>query len=94
MTVRLRVKDHQKTLCESCHDSHVVVDTRGDRIIFCRAYGEMVEINRAIVECNRYERRGQMSEYEAKQVGWVLDLKSLQRGAAGFKPPKRKGDDD
>lgn len=42
----------------------------------------------SVVECSRYSQRGEMDEYQARDIGWVLEVQGGK--TLGFKPPKKE----
>ncbi len=87
--MRLRMKVHEganRGICRSCKHAHIMSDERGRQEVYCNAMtGEPIEIRRVIVECNQYQKFNDMTEWEAKQQGWVLEVKGAR--VIGFRKP-------
>lgn len=73
------------TLCTSCVNSQVMLNTRGHRSILCHAGMQVLRVGYPLVECSSYAATGRMTQHEAEKIGWVLEKKGR---ASGFKPPK------
>ena len=78
-------------LCTNCDNAHVVTDRRGRDIVFCDEMAYDTPIVGGITECNRFEPYGFMTQYEAKQMGWVLENRPGKK--IGFSPPKKNDRD-
>jgi len=97
MSMRLRVlKDGtrpEKRLCDSCYYSQIIKGhQQGQELVFCDKSGmNKLPLPFPVVECNAYSKKGEMSEYEAKEIGWVLEV--TKGVALGFKPPKKEYND-
>jgi hypothetical protein len=93
--MRLRMKVYEganRGLCRTCSNAHIMTDTRGDQTVYCNGLpGGVLQIHRVIAECNGYRKMGEMSEWEAKQQGWILEVKGTR--VIGFKPPGQGGED-
>ena len=48
------------------------------------------EVPFPVAECNDFEQEGRMTEYDAKQIGWVLEINKESREIIGFRPPKKE----
>ena len=81
-----------KRLCDSCRYGHIMKGPKqGDEIAMC-AYGADSQITPfPVVECNKYKRTGDMDEYEAAKIAWVIEVKAGK--FMGFVPPKKRDDD-
>ena len=94
MAMRLRVlKDGTRSdirLCDNCNYSHIIKGPQqGQGKVYCSSGGAMEKLFLPfpVTECNEYSKKGEMSEYEAKEIGRVLEVK---KGVTlGFKPPKK-----
>jgi hypothetical protein len=97
MTVRLRMlKDgtrSDKRLCDSCRFSIII---KGPQQYQERVYCSRIDdwkgkpLPFPVVECSDYCAKGGMTEYEAKEIGWVLEVKGDK--VIGFKRPKQDRD--
>lgn len=94
MSVRLRVKDGtrpDKRLCDTCQNSTIIKGPQqGQEAVLCSSMPSLYgHIPFPIVECSGYLAKGEMQEWEAKQIGWVLEVKAGK--VMGFKPPTKSG---
>jgi hypothetical protein len=93
MGMRLRVlRDGtrpDKRLCDGCRYGQITKGPgQGDEIVICRRNDPSRLMNFPVVECSGYSKLGEMDEWDAKQIGWVLEVK---KGVViGFKPPKKE----
>lgn len=96
MSMRLRVlKDGtrpEKRLCDSCDYSHIIKGPQqGQELVYCdKGSMDKLLLPFPVVECNEYSKKGEMSEYQAEKLGWVLEVSGGK--ALGFKPPKKEYD--
>ncbi len=60
-------------------------DKGGEKII-CRTDGFRTCITDKVVDCNSYNNRSEKTEYELKQIGWILEVKG--KTILGFRQPK------
>lgn len=94
MSVRLKVKDGtrpDKRLCDTCRSSTVLKGPQqGQEKVYCAQLGlnSAFETPFHVVECSGYNPKGSISEWEAKQIGWVLEVNGGK--IMGFKPPKKE----
>lgn len=94
MGLRLRVlRDGtrpDRRLCDSCERGMIAKGPQqGQEIVICYAIGEGgTRVKFPVVECSGYTPNGQMSEYTAKSIGWVLEVKAGK--VMGFKPPQKE----
>jgi hypothetical protein len=79
------------TLCGRCENGQVMRSEFGHEETWCFNSHPARTIRFPVTSCNEYRREGEMTEYDAKQIGWVLEVKAGK--VIGFKPPLRKGDD-
>lgn len=91
--LRLRVlKDGtrpDRRLCDSCERGFIAKGPQqGQEIVVCYAVQEGTRLRFPVVECSGYTPKGQMSDWTAKQIGWVLEVKAGK--VLGFKPPKKE----
>ena len=92
--VRTRVKIREgvaRGCCGSCRYAHIMTDMNGKQEVLCeetRAIGAL-HIVRPLSECNQYKSLTDLTEWEAKQTGWVLEVKGAR--IIGFKPPDKDG---
>ena len=81
------------SLCHTCRYSHVFTPLGSAREhIHCDRPGQMHSINMGAgaTECNQHLSTNAMSEWEAKERGWILEVKGGK--IIGFKPPRKKED--
>lgn len=77
-------------LCDSCERSQIMKGCQqGQEIVWCHSLDKYLPF--PISDCTSYSRKGEMSEYEAKEIGWVLESKAGK--VVGFKPPKKEYQD-
>ena len=82
------IKDQPKGLCHGCRKSHITKDDRGESLTTCIANSSQPRvIRRPIVECDRHEEMGTISNWEAEKIAWILEVKKGQ--VIGFKPPEK-----
>ena len=86
----VRVREEVTSLCDSCTRSRITVDRLSRRTVLCQVMGYPVRVEADIVRCNEHNPIGQMDEYDAKKIGWVLEVKGTR--VVGFKPPKADKD--
>ena len=79
-----------KRLCDSCDYGHVIKGPQqGQEKVYCTNRGlERLHVPFPVVECSDFCKKNQMTEYEAKQIGWVLEVSGGK--TLGFKPPKKE----
>ena len=103
MRLRMHVKEGvARGLCGTCEESQIMRDETGKEHAFCgQHHSGQFPIPGVITECNKYKKLNQMTEWEAKQIGWIIEIHPGR--AAGFgmpktevviQPPKRPGDDE
>lgn len=78
-------------LCYSCENSQIMKNSIGKITIQCN-YQRTVKIITDVVECNVYMQKGQMQQYDAEKIAWILEKKGER--VIGFKPPKSKREND
>lgn len=79
-----------KRLCDMCRYARILKGPQqGHERVLCTAGVDSVELTFPVVQCNTYCEIGAMSDWEAKQIGWVLEVKAGR--VMGFKPPEREG---
>lgn len=94
VSLRLRVRVREgaaRGLCGTCAHAHIFTDTRERQTVLCRYYDGSLSAFRVrapLQECSKYERLGEMDQYAAEQIGWVLEVKNGR--VVGFQPPKKK----
>ena len=92
--IRTRMKIQEgirRGLCGSCKDAHITVDEQGNEAAFCCSMPhQLIRVNRVITECSGYRGANHMSEWDAKQIGWVLEVKGER--IIGFKAPSKMED--
>jgi hypothetical protein len=84
------IKSNRKSLCETCYNA-IFVKGRSE-LFDCREINDrmVARIQQPVTECSGYEYRYDLAHaYEAKTLGWVLEVKG--RDVIGFKPPKKPG---
>ena len=79
-------------LCKQCSSSHIRTDFQNVTAVWCSIGSNLIPIEKAVIECSGYEEKGTMTEWEAKQIGWVLELKGDR--VIGFKAPKKNNNND
>lgn len=84
----ITIKDSHWTLCQSCKEAQVTTDVRGHTRIWCKNQMQPIEITAPVAACNDHRAIGQMTEYDAKEIGWVLETR--KNGAIGFRAPKKE----
>lgn len=83
-----------KRLCDSCTSSIIMEGPQqGQEKVYCGRVNDFgtTEIKFPVVKCNRYTSMNEMSDWEAKQIGWVIEVKAGK--FIGFKPPKKEYED-
>lgn len=89
--MRLKVHDGTRPdvrLCDTCQHSVIVKGPQqGQEIVVC-SFESLGRLPFPVVECSMYSMKGAMSEWDAKQIGWVLEVKAGK--VVGFKPPKKE----
>ena len=82
-----------KRLCDTCLHSNIMKGPQqGQEVVICGAIGTIpIRIDFPVVVCKDYEQIGQLTEWEAKRIGWVLEVKGGK--VLGFKPPKKSSDE-
>lgn len=79
-------------LCQSCRYSQIIKGPQQyQERTFCGVSGESKQVPFPVVICSSYLSKGEMNEWEAKAIGWVLEVKKGQ--VVGFRPPRRSGGD-
>lgn len=90
MSVRLRVKDGTRPdtrLCDTCSRGMILKGSQqGQEMVVCRVLERSLPF--PVVECSRYSQHGEMDEYQAREIGWVLEVQGGK--TLGFKPPKKE----
>lgn len=84
-----------KGLCHSCKFSHVYrAAAESDIVVRCRAsYEHPIFIHKPVVECSEYANKLEKSEYEMKQIAWVLISKGGKPiGFVSSREARRKAD--
>jgi hypothetical protein len=92
-------------LCDSCRYGAIITDSTNTEHVFCAKlyiaahsgigseyrYTGMIpgELPLKIVECSQYADKKAMTEHEAAQIGWVLEIDDNKK-PMGFKPPDQK----
>ena len=85
------IKDEDNSdLCTRCVHVQIVQDGRGTRKFCGELHTSRNEIYGPVTKCSIRMLRGEMDEYEAKQLGWVLEVKKGE--VIGFVPPKKRGE--
>ena len=86
--MRLKIVEFPKTLCESCTEGQVTDFADGTRKVWCDNGMAPHLIDRPVQRCSGYSQKGKMTEYQAREIGWVLE----SRKSVGFQwtPPKKK----
>lgn len=74
-------------LCDSCRYAQIVKGSQqGQEIVYCNDSGNEKIMPFKIVQCNSYVDKKGMTKHEAKDIGWVIEIKNGKY--LGFKPPK------
>lgn len=75
-------------LCDTCVHSRIIKGPQQyQEEVHCHEGGHPSRIIFPVVECNMYKRMGELDEWDAKQIGWVLEVKAGK--VLGFKPPSK-----
>lgn len=87
-----------KSLCASCHYSHIIKGSSDSQeIVYCaRITGDSTLVPFQVVECNDYADKSTPALHDMRSVAWVLSTDKQKR--FGFQSPKdwrknREGDD-
>ena len=90
----IKVKERQKTLCQSCTNGQIIVFVSGAEQFWCSMLPGITPILKDyVVECNSYERIGSLALHEMTKIAWILEIgKSRQYGFVS--PGKRKKNSD
>ena len=83
----VKIKSKHPTICESCENSTIVRRGAG-WFVYCHYMSQFLRF--PVDECSSHITVGTRSLYDMEQVAYVLDLKELKKGRAGFSPPKKK----
>ncbi|MCH7680640.1 hypothetical protein IID10_14955 [candidate division KSB1 bacterium] len=83
-------KHDGKRLCDSCSFGTVMESVDGKEFIYCGQVES--QISRKITKCNDYKDMSDKNEYELERIAWILETKNGR--VIGFKPPKRRIDED
>lgn len=74
-------------LCNNCIHAQIVKGPQqGQELVYCNGIQKYMAF--PVVECNAHAPLGEMQEWEAKRIGWVLEVKAGK--VIGFKPPKKE----
>ena len=91
-TFKFRDGEVGRGLCGTCRESQIMIDGQGRETALCHSIGmSPFVVRRAIHQCSSYTAVNQMTEYEAKEIAWLLETKGK---VVGFVPPKKKADND
>lgn len=80
----MKIKETRERECCAPQDLKAVEG--GHTRIWCKNNMQLLEIHSAIAACNDHRTIGQMSEYDAKEIGWILETR--KGGTIGFRAPK------
>lgn len=92
MSVRTRIRIREgvsRGLCGTCQNAHITHDFDGKEVVMCHAI-RAYTVTRPVAECSDHLSKNQMTDWEAKQIGWILESKNGR--VIGFKAPSKKDD--
>lgn len=81
------IRQFPETLCEKCSEGQVTSFKDGTSFTICHEGVNPIQVRKPVSSCSRYTPKGQMTPYQAKEFGWVLEIK--KSGQVGFKPPEK-----
>ncbi len=92
MRIRVKIREGvSRGLCGSCREAHIMTDANGYQEVHCTAMpNATLLVKRVIAECSNHRGINHMTEWEAKQQGWILEVKGSR--VVGFKAPDKEGD--
>lgn len=81
-------------LCATCRESQIIEDDTGATITLCHYYGHsgLLRIQRPVVRCNQYDRKGRLNSHEMEKIAWVVRTDKSGK-TIGFEAPPKKVDD-
>lgn len=90
MRVRVNIAEGvSRGICGTCMSAQIIVDDSGHETVFCHQFMDKpFSVPRPVLTCSRHISRTDMTLHEAKDLGWVLNVRGGR--VIGFEPPTRE----
>lgn len=86
-------KNRNESLCDICNHGQRTDDISGESSRWCHNIYPTVRVPAVVLECSAYDFRYGDIPHAMKEVAWVIDV-NKKAEFVGFRPPKKKKDDE
>lgn len=91
-TMRVIVKDRVRGLCGSCRNGSFVRNSRDATTFDCERFRHIPPGE--IEHCTAYSDKAQMTEYQMKEIGWILTTDPVSKQIGFVRPGTKEHKDE